>query len=273
MTRVITGVVLGVALVLLLIFQGIALRIAMTAVLLIAMYEMVQGFRQKRVHIVWWVDGLYALMVIPVYAFMGGMRGVTVLFMLAAMAAMTGVLMGGQPDYEAMAATLLPLIYPGLLLVTLFGVADFTPPALASLGLLMCLIPAFVSDIAAYEIGSHFGRRKLIPAVSPKKTWEGAIAGLAGGAVAALACYYVARAWYGKAAMTLPVWHVLVVGLLSALAGQAGDLAASVIKRHLGLKDYGAIFPGHGGVMDRIDGALFSMALVYAYFTWAVGVV
>lgn len=273
MTRLITGLVLGAGLILLLIFQGMALRIAMTLVLLVAMYEMVQAFRQKGIKIAWWVDAAYALLVTPVYFFMGGMQGVTVLFVLAAMAAMAGVLVRGQPDYEAAVATLLPLIYPGLLFMTLFAIADFVPPALASLGLLLSLIPAFVSDVAAYEIGSHFGKRKLIPAVSPKKTWEGAIAGLIGGALAALGCYYVARGWYGAAAVSLPLWHLILVGLLSALATQVGDLSASVIKRHLGIKDYGTIFPGHGGMMDRIDGALFSIALVYAYFTWAVGVV
>jgi len=271
MTRLITGLVLGAGLILLLIFQGIALRVVMAAVLLLAMYEMVRSFMQKGIKIVWWVDAAFALLALPVYYLLGGMQGLSVLFLLAAMAAMAGVLVRGSPDYEAAVATLLPLVYPGLMMMTLFGVADFTPPTLATLGLLLCLIPAFISDVAAYEFGRRLGRHKLIPAVSPKKTWEGAAAGLICGALSAPVCYYVARACYGMDAITLPPWQLVLVGLRSALDSQAGDLSASVIKRNLNIKDYGALFPGHGGMMDRIDGALFSMALVYAYFTWVVG--
>ena len=273
MTRLITGLVLGAGLILLIIFQGIALRIALALVLMLAMYEMARSYMQKGVKIVWWADAAFALFAIPVYYLLGGMQGVSVLFMLAAMVAMTGVLARGQPDYEAAVGTLLPMVYPGLMMMTLFGVADFVPQALATLALLLCLIPAFISDVAAYEIGRRFGKRRLIPAVSPKKTLEGAIAGLIGGALSALICYIITQVCYGQAAAALPLWHLAVIGPLSALASQAGDLSASVIKRHLNIKDYGTVFPGHGGMMDRIDGALFSMALVYAYFVWVVGAV
>jgi len=100
------------------------------------------------------------------------------------------------------------------------------------------------ADIGAYTFGRAFGRIKLAPAVSPGKTWEG----VAGGLIAAAAAAWLAALWIG-----LPEGALLALGVLTALASVIGDLAVSVCKRNVGLKDTGTLLPGHGGVMDRID--------------------
>jgi len=102
----------------------------------------------------------------------------------------------------------------------------------------------WAADVGAYTFGRAFGRIKLAPAVSPGKTWEG----VSGGVVAAAAAAWVAAIWVG-----LPVGALVATGVATALVSVVGDLAVSVFKRNVGLKDTGTLLPGHGGVMDRID--------------------
>ena len=123
-------------------------------------------------------------------------------------------------------------------------------------------IGAWITDIFAYFCGMLFGKHKLIPAVSPKKTVEGSIGGT-------LFCV-VAFVGYAIILNTYTVYDISLVtaafaGLLSALVSQIGDLAMSVIKRTYGIKDYGKIFPGHGGVLDRFD-SILAVAVVLAFF-------
>lgn len=122
----------------------------------------------------------------------------------------------------------------------------------------LALLCGFISDTAAYFVGSRWGRRKLYEVVSPKKTVEGAIAGLAGG----LASGLVAQAWFLP---QLAVGRAVALSLVATAAGQAGDLCESLIKRSTGQKDSGDILPGHGGILDRSDAMLFASATVYTY--------
>lgn len=119
---------------------------------------------------------------------------------------------------------------------------------------LFLLAVVWAGDTAAYYVGSAFGERALAPAVSPKKSVEGAVASLAAGALSAVV--------FG---LLLPVPHSLGVSLLLGVAlnaaAQVGDLAESLLKRCAGVKDSGTLFPGHGGVLDRIDGFLLTLPL------------
>jgi phosphatidate cytidylyltransferase len=121
----------------------------------------------------------------------------------------------------------------------------------------LVVFSAFATDICAYFIGMKFGRRKLASALSPKKTVEGSIGGVIGSVVVC--------GVFGWLCMPEFFVHTLVIGALGSVAAQAGDLTASAIKRRLGIKDYGSIIPGHGGVLDRIDSILFTAPLVYIY--------
>lgn len=123
---------------------------------------------------------------------------------------------------------------------------------------LLAMILAFVSDTSAYFIGRAFGKRPLMPTVSPKKTVEGSIGGVVGATIGAL----IVRATLLPA---LPVVHVLALAIVGSLLGQAGDLFVSLIKRSVGVKDSGKLLPGHGGLLDRIDALLFTGAVTWAY--------
>jgi len=123
---------------------------------------------------------------------------------------------------------------------------------------LLVLIMTMVCDSCAYFVGTAWGKHRLYPAISPKKSIEGALGGLVGSVLAALA----AHLWL--------VPHVswfdcLIVGVLAGMCGQIGDLFESMLKRSANIKDSGTIFPGHGGMLDRIDSLLFSFPAVYAY--------
>jgi phosphatidate cytidylyltransferase len=130
--------------------------------------------------------------------------------------------------------------------------------ALLALGL------AWFADTGAYFAGRWFGRRKLYPAVSPNKTVEGALGGLAAGVVWAV----VASLSYLKGA--LPLAHAVVLGLVAGGLGQVGDLSESLLKRSTGVKDSGAIVPGHGGILDRVDAVIVTSVVVYLYAQWAL---
>jgi phosphatidate cytidylyltransferase len=123
---------------------------------------------------------------------------------------------------------------------------------------LLLLATVVVSDTAQYYAGRAFGRRPLAPVVSPKKTIEGAIGGLAGAALfMALAG---SRILVGEALVPLAI-----LGLAMAAVGICGDLFESSLKRHAGLKDSSSLIPGHGGVLDRIDALLFATPMFYLY--------
>jgi phosphatidate cytidylyltransferase len=118
-------------------------------------------------------------------------------------------------------------------------------------------------DMAAFYIGSYIGRRPLAPRVSPKKTIEGAVAGLAGAVVAA----FLARAWFMH---RLRVLDCVVLGLALGISGLLGDLVESMLKRGAGTKDSAAWVPGHGGILDRVDSLLYAAPVLYYYWLFAM---
>jgi len=120
---------------------------------------------------------------------------------------------------------------------------------------LLPLLAAWGADTFALFTGMKFGKHKLAPIVSPKKTVEGAIGGIIGGALCVLAAVAIINRALGDT--VLPLWAGVVLGGAGAVLGELGDLSFSVIKRQNNIKDYGSIFPGHGGVLDRFDSVIF----------------
>jgi len=120
------------------------------------------------------------------------------------------------------------------------------------------LFSVWISDSAAYFIGKSFGKNKLAPKVSPKKTWEGAVAGFVGG----VGGFVVLSFFFLK---EFPLLHAIIIGVIIGSIGQIGDLAESLIKRDAGVKDSSSIIPGHGGVLDRFDSLLLIMPIILLY--------
>jgi phosphatidate cytidylyltransferase len=127
---------------------------------------------------------------------------------------------------------------------------------------LLALFATFATDTAAYLVGRLLGRTKIAPAVSPGKTLEGSLGGIAAGIAAVLVLNWALDTGAGA--------EIIPLALLLPLAAQLGDLTESLIKRGAGLKDASRVIPGHGGFLDRIDSLLFTIPLVYYYLTWIV---
>lgn len=122
----------------------------------------------------------------------------------------------------------------------------------------LVLLIAMAGDTAAYFVGVSVGRRKLYPAISPNKSVEGALGGLAGSFAGAL----LARAWFFP---ELALYDCALLGVGLGVLGQLGDLFESMLKRSFGVKDSGTLIPGHGGILDRLDSLLFVFPPAYYY--------
>ncbi len=126
----------------------------------------------------------------------------------------------------------------------------------------LVVLTAFGTDIMAYFSGYLFGKHKLCPKISPKKTIEGSIGGIIGSVVlSGLFGYFFAPE---------VLLHCLIIGALGGIVSQFGDLTASIFKRKMGIKDYGNLIPGHGGILDRFDSVLFTGPMVYYYIVLVI---
>jgi phosphatidate cytidylyltransferase len=161
------------------------------------------------------------------------------------------------------AFSIFPLLYIGLTLATV-PLLWVQPDGPSLLIFLFCIV--WTGDIAALYVGRNFGRHKLAPQISPNKSWEGSAASVAGSLLMAALLVGLAR-WLERAALHFPGHLIRWLGLavLLNVFAQVGDLVESAIKRGAGVKDSGAMLPGHGGILDRIDALLLAApALWYA---------
>ena len=157
------------------------------------------------------------------------------------------------------ALTLFGVLYLGLTLGTL-SMTRLLPQG--EWLIFFLLLVTWASDTGAYYVGTLFGRHRLAPRISPKKTVEG----LVGGLIAAIIVGYVARWWFLPELSGL---DCLILAILLTVTGLWGDLTESVMKRSAGMKDSGGILPGHGGMLDRLDSLLFAAPAFYYYITLA----
>jgi len=155
------------------------------------------------------------------------------------------------------AGTITGIVYAGFL-TTYLAKLKLIDPKRAGDTVLIVLIVAWLADTGGYFAGRFLGKAKLYEAVSPKKTWAGAYGGLAGSIIGVAALKLITA--------TYLTWlDVVLLAIPGGILGQMGDLAESLIKRSVGVKDSGALLPGHGGILDRIDAVLFIAPYVYTY--------
>ena len=237
----------------------------------------------------WWLFGLalFAALVAlhELYAMARGLRPLVLAGYAGALATLLGAQLGGtawmvggfmltlvlafllygiaetrQPATVTMSVTLLGVAWIALGLGSLLLLRDV--PEHGRLAVFTLLIAVFADDTFAYLVGRLVGRHKLAPALSPGKTWEGFVAGT----LAAIAVAFFAL--YEQDFLTIP--ESIVLGAAIALAGAAGDLFESALKRDLQVKDSGQLLGGHGGMLDRIDSLLFASVAAY-YVVIALG--
>jgi len=157
------------------------------------------------------------------------------------------------------AYTVLGIIYGGLLFAFLALVKRDMGPRAGDF-IVLILSTAWLSDTGGYFAGKYLGKKKLYPAVSPNKTWMGSI----GGVATAVAGGFVLERWRPQL-HDLTWYDVVLLTGVGSVFGQIGDLAESLLKRSRGVKDSGAILPGHGGLLDRVDAVLFVAPYFYLY--------
>ena len=172
-----------------------------------------------------------------------------------------------RPDPESMYAatvsTVMPVVVFALPLSFLIALRALPGPDGEDL-LLLLIVAATFGDTAAFYVGSTFGKRRMAPALSPKKSWEGAIGGLAGAVLGAI----LASAWFYQ---SLSLVHAILLGVVLGALGILGDLSESMIKRALGAKDASRLLPGHGGFLDRFDSLMLGAPVLYGYWMLFLG--
>jgi len=156
--------------------------------------------------------------------------------------------------------TIAGILYIGWLLSHLVALRDLDS---GRNWVFLVLFVTWVSDTTAFLVGRGLGRHKLAPAISPGKTWEGTIGGICGGIA-------VSTLFFTPTPLQLPLTsgQAILLGALTSILGQVGDLVESLLKRNLGVKDSGNLMPGHGGILDRIDSLIFAGIVVYYYAVW-----
>lgn len=165
---------------------------------------------------------------------------------------------------EGVGYSFLCAIYPSVFLAPCMLVNQMATNAFIALVLIFLISPC--ADTMAYVVGITFKGKKMCPEISPKKTISGGIGGLIGGILGSVIFYFIVKdsLVYGY---DFPAWlFFALVGLFGALLTEFGDLVESVIKRKMKIKDMGKLLPGHGGIMDRIDGLLFASPFIYFIF-------
>lgn len=258
LVRIISSVVAIPLLLFFIIVGGVPLKCAVLLLSLIGMYELYKAVsgKIKAVHIVGFA--LEILYFVSWFKQVDTMIMTTVLAMATIVILFILVVCHKTNNIHDGAITLFGFLYLGVLLSLICPIRE------NSIYLVwLPFIFAFVSDTGAYFIGSKFGKHKLTPELSPKKSVEGAIGGVASTAIIT-AIYALAL---DSSSIVLVILFA-VFGGIGSVAAQFGDLAASSIKRYAGIKDYGKLMPGHGGVLDRFDSVLFT--LPYVYLIWLI---
>ncbi|WP_206830771.1 phosphatidate cytidylyltransferase [Alicyclobacillus fructus] len=244
--RVVTAVIAGLVVLLVLLFGGlVGWRWLVWIATLAGMLEFCQMFGQRWFDPAAWFGAIAITLAewFPRQAFHP-----SILFLAVAVVFTLPVLTRRPNDLRTYAVTAFGAFYLAAGGVSLIGLRALPQ---GWFWIWMFLVSAWMSDTTAYFVGRFVQGPKLLPAISPKKTVSGAVGGMAGAVLGALAFGELAAPRYG-------FWVFAAVGLLVSLTGQMGDLVESAYKRAAGVKDSGWLLPGHGGVLDRIDSLLFA---------------
>jgi len=257
MTRVLS------ALVLLPVFVGTiwyappwGILLLLEVVLVAAFMELADLYEKSGIAVPRIASGAAAVVTCATLGWPGGMPFEVAL--IAVFLAVSATVLGAYTPAPHVPASAAAAIFPVLYLGLPLGAAAALHHAYGREALMLVLVVVWVSDSAQYYAGRFFGKHKLSPSVSPKKTVEGAI----GGFVAGIAT----MVWLGGIWLPgPPVWWLAGVGAVLVALGIAGDLFESLLKRSAGVKDSSALIPGHGGALDRIDALLFVVPGFYLF--------
>lgn len=264
--RYITASLLIILLSVLMYFGGAVLSVAAFICICFAVYEEYHALALKGHRPVAWPTWVGMALSIPLTLMLNTAVIIPILIIVCMVTGVC-VMFRHEPKLEDILVSVMPLItivLPGMCLIAL---ALVQPKALSVVLLSLMFIIPVMGDTMAFLVGSRVGGPKFCPAVSPNKTISGAVAGLLGSIVGALLVAGVAWLCCDTATRALlPTFPAyLILGILGGAAGQMGDLFASLVKRHCGIKDFSNLFPGHGGMLDRMDSILFVAMIIFSY--------
>lgn len=237
-------------------------------------YEMYHTFRKSEYKNSWGAPLLLCVAIYPLWYFLG-YKGILIALSLSICLALAVFTFKAEMELKDLLATIFSLIYPMALVSLAFALSREFPCGGTFAISFAIFLPVF-SDTFAYLVGSSLGKRKLCPSISPKKTVAGAIGGLLGSVLCAVTffllfdLYAVIPVGYVSFSDSVAVRAVVfvVLGIVGGVLAEIGDLAASRIKRTINIKDFGNIFPGHGGVLDRLDSIMFTLVMFFTAFTF-----
>lgn len=278
LTRIVSGVIGGAALIAVLLLPPYVLAVVAVAASIIGLFEFSNAMKKKGIHIDLIISCIAAVAIIgkaygatlskevfpvlsDVFANVFHLQYLNALLYIIIVYFFCRIIFEkGRFRLEDMAYTLLGILYIPFLLAFIVSTRNLQR---GFEYVWLIFIGAMMTDIFAYFSGVFLGKTKIIPHISPKKTIEGSIGG-------ALGCMLI-MILYGALVVNRPgaesvsLVHFAVLGLLCGIVSQLGDWAASAIKRDTGIKDYGKLIPGHGGIMDRADSILFVAPLIFIY--------
>jgi len=252
--------ILGIPLILfVLYFKGPLLYLFVSAVSLVGLYEYYRAMNNvsiKTNRILGYISVIvYYLMFLMPITF--DRPGFLVVFSI--MLLFTYEILAQKHNITEIAITLMGIVYIPFLFSHLLFIEKLY---YGHIILWLPFLTAWFTDTFAYFVGMSMGKVKLSPRISPKKTVEGAIGGIIGSVVLSTVAGFLINSFGAD----IKIIHFVITGFLCGIASELGDLAASYIKRYTGIKDFGNLIPGHGGILDRFDSILFTAPIIYYYF-------
>jgi len=275
-TRVISGIIFGALALVLLIAGGYVLKATILVFSAIGLYEFYKSFKEKG-HLPMQPLGLMYLLfplaaffpkffeVAPMSVKLAGSTCTVDFFTFLQVLIFTGLMISlvlKYPKFSIIDAAV--TMFGGFYIVVGFSYFMFISDMKKGTFLvIMALLGCVAADTVALFSGKLFGKKKLCPELSPKKTVAGSIGAFIGTVVVLM--IYGIILWFTGAYKEVPLYHYAILGIIIGGLTQIGDLCASAIKRYSGIKDFGNLIPGHGGILDRCDGYLIVMPFVYYY--------
>lgn len=257
--RIVVGAIALAALVALLLLNGWYIKTAAVLVGILAQYEMISALQKGGYKVTGILLLIYAF-IIPVIFYFYRYSGIMAVFTGGMILICVIAILFKEYTTEAIVPSIFGMCYPQLLFVSLYAILMVEDPLMSSFLVSVSFGVSICTDSFAYFVGKFLGRKKLCPEISPNKTIAGAIGGVFGGV---FGMFLISVIFYS---FSFVKWELLLAGAVLSVFSQFGDLTASIIKRRCGIKDFGKILPGHGGILDRIDSVLFIMPLVYGCY-------
>ena len=236
------------------------LTIVLSGLSCVGVYELLHNTGIVKNNIILGISCAFAFLLVPAFSIYGAMAGITVYFCFVAVLLTVSLTVHSKTSYAELTAAQAYTLFVAFS----FNCLDSIIRDYGKFAFLLVFIFAWVTDTFAYFTGVFFGKHKLCPILSPKKTIEGAVGGVVGCVVSTVVACIIRNNLGGEVNVIIFIPATIIFSIL----GMVGDISASYIKRAVGIKDYGNIMPGHGGVIDRFDSVLLIAPVYYALLYW-----